>query len=175
MFEQAIILDACALLNLYASDYLSQILNEIPSKFYITEKVRDENIYIRTVERPINLVSVEPISLDSFIEQDMLTIVKLDTSDELKYFVSLAAKLDDGEAETIAKALVNKMQIITDDRKAIRIITELPDALKWLTSLDLIKMWAEMKKVDFKQLAHILQNIHLRANYFPVGGLHAGV
>ncbi|MBN2088823.1 hypothetical protein JW964_04385 [candidate division KSB1 bacterium] len=167
MIEQAIILDACSLLNLYASDYFSRILTDIPSKFYIVEQVKNESIYIWGPESLNNQKSVQVISPDNLIKNDLLKIIKLETSIEQMYFIDLATDLDDGEAATIAKALVNQMQIVTDDRKAIRTIMKINSKAKWLTSLELIKFWSEMKQIDSNSTKHLLQNIQIRANYFP--------
>lgn len=167
MIEQAIILDACSLLNLYASDYFSQILTDILSKFYIVEQVKNESIYIRGMESSNNKKSTQAISLDNFIKNNLLKIAKLETPIEQMYFIDLATDLDDGEAATIARAIVHQMQIITDDHKAIRIIKQINPALKWLTSIELIKLWGEMKQIDSNCMKLLLQNIQIRANYFP--------
>ncbi|MCI0514331.1 hypothetical protein L0128_14035 [candidate division KSB1 bacterium] len=166
MIEQAIILDACALLNLYASDYFSQILADVPSVFYILDLVKNESIYIRVPENPGAKRSIQPF-LDQLIHRELLKVTRLESSIEQHYFIDLATELEDGEAATIAKALVNKMQIVTDDRKAIRTIRKIDPEPKWLTSLDLIKIWGEMKPIDSQKLKCIFQNIQLRANYFP--------
>lgn len=161
------ILDACSLLNLYASQYLESILKSRVKQFYIVEQVRQESLYIRKPAETTPGFDYEQVNLDPYFQSGLIKLVSLDTEDEISFFVELAASLDDGEAATIAIAIKRQMMFVTDDRKAARIFNQQNPPTGSLSTLEIVKEWHEQKKNDPKLTQTALQNILQGANYKP--------
>ena len=114
MPEPTAIIDACCLINFYASTFLESILKTLPLKFYIVEHVKNESLYIRKPDESERGFDYEPINLDQYYKSNLLKVVSLETESEKNLFINLADQLDDGEAATFAIAINRKMQVITD-------------------------------------------------------------
>ncbi|HEX9971564.1 MAG TPA: hypothetical protein VGD14_05800 [bacterium] len=167
MSEPTAIIDACSLINFYASTFLESILKNMPLNFYIVEQVKNESLYIRTPAESERGFDYEPINLDQHFKSDLLKVVSLEADSEKSLFINLADQLDDGEAATLALAISRKMQVITDDKKAIRIIIQDFPAIHYLTTLDIIKEWSKRNLIETKELKKALHNILIHANYLP--------
>lgn len=161
------ILDACALLNLYASQYLEPILKSRAGEFFIVEQVRRESLFIRKSVETTSGFEYEAVILDSIFQGGLLKLVNLEAEDEIKLFVEIASHLDDGEAATIAVAIKRQMAFVTDDRKARRIFKQQNPATSCLSTLEIIKEWHEQEHNDLRLTQIALQNILQYANYKP--------
>jgi len=165
--KSKIIIDACALINFYASGKFDSILQKQPAQAYIVEEVKSESLFIKNFAKS---GEYQPILLDHFLNTGLIKLVKLKTSAEKHLFVNLACQIDDGEAATLAIASSRKMQIITDDRKAIRVLKQEVPKVKQCSSLAIIKHWCESQSVSKKEIKKALKNIHECARYQPHHG-----
>lgn len=161
------ILDACVLINLYASGFLSEVISSRQTQCFVIEQVLQESLYIHKPGDKAASFTNEAIELDSYFQAGTLEQVKLKTATEQELFVNISLQLDDGEAATMAYAISHKIQMITDDKKAIRILLKESPDFKCLSTLDLIKDWSEKLTVDPKQIKAVLSNILKYANYHP--------
>lgn len=161
------ILDACSLLNLYASRYLESILKSRAGQFFIVEQVRQESLYIRKSSESAAGFEYEPVILEPYCQSGLIKLVSLESEDEIRLFVELAAQLDDGEAATIAVAIKRQMAFVTDDRKAMRIFEQQNPATRGLSTLEIIREWHEQENNDPLLTQTALQNILRYANYKP--------
>jgi predicted nucleic acid-binding protein len=167
MPEPTAIIDACCLINFYASTFLDSILKNLPLNFYVVEQVKYESLYIRKPDESERGFDYEPISLDQYFKSNLLKVISLETEGEKNLFINLADQLDDGEAATLAIAISRKMRVITDDKKAIRILRQDFPAIHYLTTLDIIKEWSDKNFIEIEELKKALTNILIRANYLP--------
>src|SRR5260221_4859963 len=100
-----IILDACCIINLYASGQLASIQGVLPKRVAICKYVHDKEagrIYSDTkngVAQPD-----EPIILLPFINGGLLEVVDLESDDEANWAVNLALHVRGGEVYTGAIA-----------------------------------------------------------------------
>lgn len=161
------ILDACSLLNFYASQYLAPILKSRAIQIYIVEQVLQESLYIRKPAQTSPGFEYEQVNLDPYFQSGLIELVSLDTEDEISVFVELAASLDDGEAATIVIAIKRQMTFVTDDRKATRIFNQQNPPTGSLSTLEIIKEWHDREKNDAGLTKTVLQNIFQYANYKP--------
>ena len=106
--HDCIILDACCVINLYASQQMEEILTVIPPAVCIAAYVKDKEI-LKTYNRSTG--NAEDIDLQVLIERDILLPVDLDLETEAETHVTFAAVLDDGEAITGAIAFHRKWAI----------------------------------------------------------------
>jgi hypothetical protein len=132
------ILDACSLLNLYASQNIESILSSRGSQCCVVDLVQKDSLYIKKPSKETPGFEYEPVLLNPHIECGLIQILSLDTDAEKQLFVEIAANLDDGEAATIALAVLRNMNFVTDDRKAIRVFNEEYPEYLCLTTLALV-------------------------------------
>jgi len=165
--ERRVIFDACCLINVYASGFFQSILGSFKIQSCLVEQVNEESLFIRKPTGSSSKYEYEPIELDSYIQNDQLKLVKLETEIEMALFVRLAERLDDGEAATIALAIERKMDVVTDDKKAIQTLKEEASSVEILTTLDIIKIWCESARINRDDVKLALGNIRICANYQP--------
>lgn len=161
------ILDACSLINLYASGYFKSILSSQPVQFCIVEQVKNESLSIRKQAASETDDEYEAIVLDPYFLSGQLKLMRLETEDEKGLFVNLASRIDDGEAATFSIAITRNLQVVTDDRKAIRILKQEAPNIICLSTLDVMKTWSEMTSIGAVEIKQALKNIFLCANYRP--------
>ena len=165
--QPVIILDACCLLNLYASRQIEAILRAIPERFAAAEAAAAEALYVRCGGGGKDADKREPIDLQPLIHTGLLDILSLETEVEEASFVRFAAELDDGEAMTCALAVHREADVATDDRKAIRVLNSVATHVRVHTTVGLLKWWAEIEQPAEATLKRVLTNVRERGNFVP--------
>ena len=119
------IIDACCLINLYATDRPAEILQSCSRTFYISTQVAGETLSIRQPDPldPANAIAV-PLDLSFEIASGQIQQCSLSGTVEQAAYINFATELDDGEASCLAIARSRGWTVATDDRKAIRIAQE---------------------------------------------------
>lgn len=162
-------LDACCIINLYASGRMGDILRSLTLSAAIATYVRDEEalrIYSGSDEQT---KKYELIDLEPFIACGLLSVVSPETDAENITFVNFAAALGgDGEAVTGAIALHRNWSICSDDRKAIAFFARNTPHLQLISTLELIKHWVDTSDVPFALVQTALYNMRIRARYAPI-------
>lgn len=159
---RALLLDACSLINLVASELdLADVARVIEREFIVTTIAAEESLFVsgRAGDDPAELVSVEALAASGH-----LTVTSL-TQGELDRFVALANSLDDGEASTLAVAEERGFDIATDDRRAIRIAGTL--GLTVVTTPQLMRNWSERSGVRAADIRAALARVERRGNFSP--------
>jgi predicted nucleic acid-binding protein len=157
-----LLLDACSLINLVASELqLSTFARTIERDFIVTTIAAEESLFVsgRSVDDP-----AEPVSVEALAASGQLTIVAL-TPDELGRFIYLAKSVDDGEASTLAVARERGIEVATDDRRAIRVAGELGVTI--LTTPQLMRDWAERSGATAVDISAAVTNVEQRGNFSP--------
>ncbi len=159
------IIDACCLINLYASGKETSIF-QAGGEFYVTGQVRGEALRIRQVDDddPTRLVSQE-IDLGDAIAAGQIQKCKLEGQDELDAFIRFAMQLDDGEASCLAIAESREWTVATDDRKARRIASHSGIAL--VSTPELIQKWVNAASPDEATAVELLRRIERFARFRP--------
>ena len=88
-------------------------------------------------------------------------------SDDQATFVALAALVDDGEAATGALALHRGCAVATDDRKARRVFGEFMPDVPLVSTLELMKLWADESQIPLDELRAAMDAMRDRASYVP--------
>jgi len=160
-----ILLDACVLLNLCATDRLEEIGRSVPGGFSVCTAVREEALFLREPTDPVQ--PLKPVRLDPLFAQGVLQPLTLATEEET-LFVNLAAELDEGEAMSMAIAMHRNLDLATDDRKAIKLYAAHGgDAGKLWTTPRLLKAWSDAALPAPAELVRIACAIRDRARYLP--------
>ena len=165
--QPSIILDACCLLNLYASRQIEAILRAIPMRFAAAEAAAAEALYMRRGGGGQDANKREHVDLQPLIRAGLLDILSLETDVEKASYVRFAAELDDGEAMTCALAMHREAAVATDDRKAIRVLSSAATHVRVHTTVSLLKWWAEIEQPAEATLKRALTDVQERANFVP--------
>lgn len=158
-----LLLDACSVINLYATRQMDVILGSVGIPVAVVDVVRSEAHYVLKGGDGEDAGEREAIDLAPFVESGALGVVP-PTDDELEAFVDLSTRLDDGEALTAAVAISRGWTVVTDDRKARRM---LDGRVRLRFSLEIIRIWADHDRVETAVLRTALRNRRVRGTYFP--------
>lgn len=158
------LLDACSIINVVASRHQSDILAH-DGPYALCDIVSREALYVRRGGDGEDSRDPEPIDVGSLIAQDLLTVITSTDDDELSMFIDLAQELDDGEAMTAAIAIHRGMTVVSDDKKATRVLGTA--GVTVTSSLHLVKAWVEADKISADGLRRVLTDIRERGSYLP--------
>ena len=114
-----LVADTSAVINLHATGCAEQLIDALPYRFVVVDIVAAELASGRCRGHP------NADLLQSLVEQRLVEVTTLDDAASLHFeelVIGPAAEtLDDGEAATIAYAVVRNGTVILDERKGIRI------------------------------------------------------
>ncbi len=167
--QDCIILDACCIINLYASGQMGNILKAISKSVAVAAYVREEEaLRIFSVINGDMTEKYEQIDLQPFIDCGSLIVVSPETEAENITFVNFAAAIGgDGEAITGAIALHRNWSIGSDDRKAIAFFRKNTPQLQVITTPELIKYWVDTTNPHPDTVSAALQRVRICARYEP--------
>jgi hypothetical protein len=169
--HQYIILDACCVINLYASGVMGQIIESNPLKFAITSYVKEKEVLTIFDGLTKDLLPLtRRINLDTFIKSGSLIMVSPKNDEEIRTIIDLAYRLDDGEARTGAIAIHRNWAIGTDDKKAATHIQSYSPKTPIISTLELVKHWVDETSPSPSTISSILRNIRVKARYEPYLG-----
>lgn len=159
------LLDACAVVNLYATRRMEQILEAVEGSVAVVDVVEREAQFVLRGGGGEDAKEREPIDLKPHLARGLLTVIGTTDDEELLTYIDLTQELDDGEAMTAALAIHRGCTVVTDDRKAVRVLST--NAVTLRTTLDLVKAWAEYQIVPTQMLRAVLIDLRERGNYHP--------
>jgi hypothetical protein len=166
--QRPIILDASCLLNLYASGKLRQIAEILPQPLAVAEYVvQQEALYIRRRPSEQEPEEREPVDLGSLVAAGLIQGLTLSSEAEATTFIDMAREMDDGEAMTCALAMHRQCDVATDDRKAQRVLSGRAPHIPIISTLAIVKQWAELAGITKAEIKVSLLNILSGANYYP--------
>ncbi|MYE55426.1 MAG: hypothetical protein F4X34_09590 [Chloroflexi bacterium] len=163
-----LLLDASCLLNLYATGRMQDIAASTGYQFEVADYVLQyETLYVLQTNSEGAEDERIPVDLDSLIEEGLLYVVELEGEDVLSSFVQLASLVDDGEAVTGALALHRDCSVAIDDRKARRVLGEVMPDVAHVSTLELMRLWAQEASVPVRELREALMAMQIGASYVP--------
>jgi hypothetical protein len=164
--HDCIILDACCIINLYASGRIDELLKALPTSVSVATYVHEqEALFVGASDGSDSKVRID---LKPLIDQGLLRSVQPETEAENITFIDFAAKLgDDGEAITGAIAVHRNWAIGTDDRGAIRFFHRAAPQFQIISSLELIKHWADTIELPADEIRSVLRNVRICGRYQP--------
>jgi predicted nucleic acid-binding protein len=160
------IVDACCLINFYASGNVLGILRALDGGLFVPDLVQGESPFIRKEDDQDRTILVpEAINLTEALNEGLLHSCQLENDVESEHFVQYAAAVDDGEAVCLALAKCRHWVVATDDRKATRLARA--EGIATITTAEIVKLWADSCKATDKAVAEILQRIERCARFRP--------
>lgn len=162
-----LVLDACVVLNLYATGQIEQILAAQGRRIIVVERAVEEAIWVGEVDGNGAPIAPERVELSGLVARGVLEVVGVDGVEALERFVEFAVELDDGEAASATVALLGGGVLATDDRKAIHIASGRRPPVKTCSTSQVMLRWAEATNVDPVRLRQALLAIERRATFRP--------
>lgn len=162
--HNCIILDACCIINLFASGQMKAILEAIPKNLAVAAYVKDHEA---KVVRADNSQKTIEIDLHPFIVAKLLLLVDIETDIEANLYVNFSQTLHDGEAITGAIALNRNWAVATDDAPSVKMFQRVAPHIALVSTLDLVKYWADIDKPGDDLIRETLLNIRVRGRYEP--------
>jgi len=167
--ENGVILDACCLINLYATGRCAQILTALPYTFAAARGALDEANYLaRRLDD--GTYEQQDINWAPLIEGELIKVFELETEAEEALFVDLSIRLDDGEAATLAIGIERGYTVATDEKKATNLLRDDFPGCLITDTLSLLREWEQIMAPSPDDLAHVLRSIRDLAHYRPGPG-----
>lgn len=158
-----LVLDACCLLNLYATTHITEILRALPAEVIVHKLVEEDELL--TIPA-MNSEGEGPPSIEKLSQVGALRVIDFDSQVEQQTFLKFAAEMgDDGESASCAVAHVRKWSVVTDDIKAAKFCTSM--SIPQYFTLGLVRYWAEQREIDARTLGIALARVHEEGNYLP--------
>lgn len=165
--HDCIILDACCVMNLYASRRMAGIVSSIRETVAVAVYVMDfEALSVYSSSKSASPQEREPIDLQPLIDDGLLIPADLETEAEDVAFIDFTSqRLDDSEAATMAIAVNRNWAVATDDRVARRICGQQHQNIQLISTPELVRHWVETKEPDERVVGRAILDIESRANY----------
>lgn len=160
-----LLLDACSLINIYATRHGGEILALRAEQCAMVAVAHREANHVRRGGTGPDRDLREPIDWPGLLSNGLLTIIDDASEDEATLYFDLSLDMGGGEAMSGAVAFYRGHSVVTDDAKAIRILSEL--GIETVSSLELVADWARKQRLSAETLQQIVLDIRLRAKYLP--------
>lgn len=167
-----IILDGCALLNLYASRRIAEILGTLPRPSAVADYVRDQEALWVGRHKSGPAAERERVNVGPLITAGLVEVLSLEGDEEMAHFLTLASssRIDDGEAMSGALAHARGLVVVTDDKAALRAFSRHSPTIPTCSTASVVRHWAECTAADAATLARVLVDIRERASFEPGPG-----
>ena len=165
-----LILDACSVINLFATQRMEEILRALPIACTVARHVAErEVLWVGRGRRDDPESDKERVTLGTLIEAGTVGLVDLETDAEADTFVELAARLEDGEAYSGAIAAHRGLTVVTDDEPARKVFTSRTPAIATIRTSDVLYRWSLEPDVKSEDIRRALRLIRERARFEPCG------
>ncbi len=165
---QLLLLDACCIINLYATGHIEDVLRQLPFRFAVSRLVVEREVLsVRRGGGPEEHRDRESISLTELESSGVLLVMDVNSHEEKAAFARFAIELDDGEASVCALAVLHGGGVATDDRKALRILAETGLEGPTLQTPELLFDWIRCGQIPTEQVKEMLRAIRDRASFVP--------
>lgn len=166
--DSAVVLDACVVLNLYATGLMGEIVAGLARPVAVTAFTAEKEALWVGVECAGGAgQDAERVDLGPLIRRGSLDIVLVESDDEADRFLRLAGVVDEGEAMAAAIAISRGFAVATDDRKAIAVLSATAPSTALIRTSGIVRRWAEHERVSPALLADVLQRVSRRARFLP--------
>lgn len=164
MISQPLAIDASTLLNLLATGEIESVLRSLRAQKFVCSVAASEVLYLRHADADH---APELVSIDPLVDKGLLTLSRPESPEEEALFVQFAAKIDDGEAMSLALCVSRGYALATDDRKARRIAAALAKPIPLLATSELLFHWCESNSINPDRIREVLGAVELRARFRP--------
>lgn len=158
-----LLLDACVTINLVAAGPIEQIAHDVSRTFLVTRQAAAEVGHLR--DATDGEAVIIPVELTEHIQAGAFEVIDL-TASEIPLYVELARLVDDGEASSIAVAIMRGVALATDDRKARRLCAQrgLPEPTG---TVAIVRQYCETRALERADVSRLLGMIRNHASFEP--------
>lgn len=163
--HECVIIDACCVINLFATDCMEDILKAAPVRFAVSSFVKEREALGVFVGVDVDgNPKRAPIDLLPLIHAGVLDVIVPNWAVLSPHIVVFAKAGIRGMGEKISGAIAHDKNwaIATDDRDAQRKIARLMPNNQIVTTLELVWHWAMMENVSDDVLRDVLRKIRIR-------------
>jgi len=169
------VIDACCLIDLFASGQAEAILRATGHTWHLPTSVQAEVQYVRQhdSDNPGSYRNVT-VDLTPLVKSGVLTPCQPDDPQEQARYVHYATLFrSDVEAMCLALAECRSWIVATDDRRAINVAQQ--GRLTVVSCPELVKAWADVTQPDATSLVQVLTDTQTFAQFQPNQTMkHAG-
>jgi predicted nucleic acid-binding protein len=163
-----LLLDACCLINLVATDQIQEILKALPYDCATSRLVVSTEVISVGGAAAMSAATEREILAPSYLESlEALRILDFSSEGDLGRFIQFAAELDDGEASICALALAHGGAVATDDRKTLRLLERKHPQVAVVQTSELLYEWAELEGLREEEIGKVLQSVYRRGRFYP--------
>jgi hypothetical protein len=161
-----LLLDACCIINLFATGYFEEILHRLPCEFAASRLIARNEVLRLSAAAGAQLESqaIPPARLGGSKE---IGILDLRDEEEIAWFVRFAADLDDGEASVCALAVMRGGAVASDDRKVLGLLRRITPQVPTIQTPELLWEWARLSQVPDDLIGTVLRSVRDRARFVP--------
>ncbi len=164
-----LVVDACVLLNLLATERLEEIAEANNVTLWVPAIILKREVkYLHAFENGQRGERVE-INLANEIERGVIIPIDRPSDEEVltSFEIRHGAGIGPGEAIAIATAVHRGGVVGTDDRRAISVMSErAPNIERWGTG-KIIQTWCEQSEMQPPEVCRVLQAINVRSRFKP--------
>lgn len=157
--ERPAVLDACVVLNLWASRHFDDVLAASGIRPIVSGRAAREALWTLDDNGERERVPCAELAAAGRIE------IWNAVDDELNRMLELATKLGDGEAESLAIAQSRDLPVATDDRPARTAARHLAPPVALMSTSELLRVWAGTQQPVV--VAGALQRVESGATFRP--------
>lgn len=166
--RQLLLLDACCLINLVATDQIQKILWALPydcatSRLVVTTEVISVSRSVAT-STAMERETLAPSYLENL---EALRILDFSSEEDLAGFIQFAAEIDDGEASVCALAVAHGGAVATDDRKTLRLLERKHPQVAVVQTPELLYEWAELEGLRDQEIGKVLRSVYQGGRFYP--------
>ena len=166
--RRLLLLDACCLLNLFATRYIEHILRTLHRHYAIAAAVKTEAKWVYRGGDGDDALEHDSVDIEPLLAARLLDVLAPETDAEYEDYVAFAALgLGDGEAMTAALAIHRGGSIATDDRVARREVRARAPGVTLSSTAELLHEWSTAASIDPSVLAQVLADVRTRAQFLP--------
>lgn len=167
-----LILDACCAINLLATDRVAEIVGAQSARVAVADVVLESEVLRLPPEHEGDIEDTSAarervLTLRPLVEDGTVGVLSLASEEETASFVSLALRLDDGEALSASLAIHRGGILATDDRKAIRVVSETAPDLAVVRTTHVLRTWVDVASLSDPEVREVLRRVERDASFVP--------
>lgn len=160
------VIDACSLLNLFATRREEDLVRALQICLVVTPGVRLEAVYLEGPPSEAGDPTKELVDIAPLEAIGLLRVVELG-DEAADAFVAAAAELADNDAASVALAATLRIPLVTDDRKERRVCSRLFPNVEIVSTLTLVRQATESLGLDRTAMKVLLRELRTRGNFEP--------
>jgi len=162
-----LLLDACCVINLFATGRCEEILRRLPYAFATSRLIAKTEILSLAAGRPSAPSKREVIPSARLEDSDDIAVLDLRGQEEVARFVRFADYLDRGEASVCTLAVTRGGVVATDDRKTLSFLRRMTPQVPTIQTPEILWEWAGLSRVSDAEIGVVLRAVRDRARFLP--------